>query len=286
MSKDIYFQGNSRFSSHSVTFIWKERMPGKVEMWFRTIWTTRKNQGKAEPAHFCVHFEKKSLGHGMPTASPGPWLAAGGFFLVCHHSAGACRFYNCTLPTKDGPWVPETSLCWLLFAPCTQPALCQQWTHCTVWISNCPTNIPGWCSVEHICGGWVGGPGPLLALAGAASLCSRPQLPATPLPWLLLFLSSTNSSASPGPSGPVVATSSHLSWYPCTSPSFAGFSHLWNCPLVHLCSVKTLWTCHVCPDIKRARILTSRSHSLNQLAKAGDTGSIPGLGRFHMPGSN
>lgn len=72
-------------------------------------------------------------------------------------------------------------------AYCLPPAhglLCASSEHTA--LSGFPAaSIAGWCSVEHVCAGWVGGPGPLPALAGAASLCPRPQLPATPLPWLL-----------------------------------------------------------------------------------------------------
>ena len=97
-----------------------------------------------------------------------------------------CETLGPCLLTTAGAWLRRVFLSSL-----RRPQVPGQWAGSHA--SCLPVMAPGF-EIEA-----EGAPG---SHAGAASLCPRPQLPATRLPWLLLFLSSTNSSASPGPSGP------------------------------------------------------------------------------------
>lgn len=138
----------------------------------------------------------------MPAAPPSPWLAVGGFFLLYRHSAGACRLCNCTPPSEDKPRAQQNPFAGYCLPPAHTSLLCAVSEHTAPpgFPTAQPSFLGGAMWSRHAGAGWR--PGPLSVLAGAASLCRRPQLPATPPPRLPLSLSSTNSTASPGPSRP------------------------------------------------------------------------------------
>lgn len=137
----------------------------------------------------------------MPAASPGR-LAAGGFSHCATIQQVPVGFITALFPQIMGHEPHKNPFAGYCLPP-VHGLLCASSGHTA--LSGFPTAQPtflGGVVWSTYTGAGFGGPGPLPALAGAASLCPRPQLPATRLPWLLLFLSSTNSSASPGPSRP------------------------------------------------------------------------------------